>query len=102
MKKVRAKKPGIIAASMNPYYRYEFVRDPKTDESVVIEMPDEHAEKILGNTDLFEEVKSGTRKYSKKELESLKMGELRKIGDSFGVKDTDKNELVKEILGAQG
>lgn len=34
----------------------------------------------------------------RKELKKLKMQELRKVGDSYSVKDTSKKELIEEII----
>jgi len=34
----------------------------------------------------------------RKELSKMKMSELRKIGDEYGVKDTSKKELINEII----
>lgn len=41
-------------------------------------------------------------KYKREYLEGLKMQDLRQIGYEFGCADTSKQELVEEILEAQG
>lgn len=38
--------------------------------------------------------------YSKKELDTMKMSEIRKIGDKYSVKDNIKSELIEKILKA--
>lgn len=42
------------------------------------------------------------KKYSKDELEMLKMDELRDIGEPIGARDTKKSELIEEIIQNQG
>lgn len=39
--------------------------------------------------------------YSRAYLETLKMSELRKIGEPIGARDTSKSELIDEILVKQ-
>jgi hypothetical protein len=39
--------------------------------------------------------------YSREELEKMKMADLQKVGRESGAKDTDKKELVNEILSKQ-
>jgi hypothetical protein len=45
---------------------------------------------------------SPPRDARKKELEKLKMGELREIGKRVGASDSDKAELIEEILSKEG
>lgn len=39
--------------------------------------------------------------HTRAELEKLKIDQLRVIGKKFGVNDTDRKELINEILAAQ-
>jgi hypothetical protein len=39
--------------------------------------------------------------YSRQELEAMKMADIRKIGAEIGAKDTDKGDLINEILAKQ-
>ena len=41
------------------------------------------------------------KKYTKEDLEAMKMSELRKIGKPIGAKDTKKSELISEIIEFQ-
>lgn len=45
-------------------------------------------------------VKKSKSKYDRKVLASMKMSELRDIGDEYGVKDNIKSELIDKILKA--
>lgn len=45
-------------------------------------------------------VKGAKPKYDRKALASMKMSELRDIGDKYGVKDNIKSELIDKILKA--
>jgi len=42
-----------------------------------------------------------SEKYTKEDLEKLKMSELREIGNKFGASDTKKSELIEEIIEKQ-
>ena len=76
-----------------PYFELEFYRDP-------IDVPPEVAEKLLLNPD-FTVVDDKTY-YTEQDLKEMKISELRKIGDSYGIKDVSKEDLVKKILEKQG
>ena len=49
-----------------------------------------------------ETAKEHAAKFTREQLESMKMASLRKIGDTYGVKDNIKSELIDKIMEALG
>lgn len=84
---------GMVARSSSPPYEIVFYDKP-------IFVSEEIAKKLLTSPENFELAQKG-HWYTREELEKLKMPELRKIGAQFGAKDTDKKELIEELLKAQ-
>ena len=48
-----------------------------------------------------EESKPDIKTYSLEDLDAMSMGDLREIGDAYGVRDNKKDDLVLKIVEAQ-
>ncbi|AUR83169.1 hypothetical protein NVP1031O_187 [Vibrio phage 1.031.O._10N.261.46.F8] len=90
----------------------EFV-DPTPAPTPVVEKVDAPEPELPEMTDSVEVIveqeevtepvaESATNKYSEKDLRSLPIKELRKVGAEFGVRGSGRDDLVSKVLNAQG
>lgn len=94
MKRIKSKQT-IIAKNKSPdfEYRWNTLND-------VLEIPDEHAEILLKNS-TFYLTDQEPNKFIKRDLEEMKMEDLREIGKEFDIKARKKENLIEKIIERQ-